>query len=241
MNNNDLFFLCVLTGAQDLLGIENPVEGLSEEGAKAKWDEVSKGLYESKILYDDNSGNICINDDYAKISTAISFPDIAFGYSVDDTTVSYIYIKGSIYVQLIRKDDLVLKMYDTREDFISFLKNEFMLSSFEDNEDNIFMEISEEEMDRALEQYTKGDLNITDIFDGKDLDTERLQCALSAFTQHICSTDFIGYRNNQETPSQALFKIAKTEDGTWLFKICNRIVKLCKCNSDKALSEIINF
>ena len=241
MTNDELFFLCVLTGAQELFGIEIPVEGLNEEGAKAKWEEVSKGLYESKILYDDQNGNICIRDDYAKISAAISFPDIAYEYAPDDLSTKYIYIKGSIYVQLIRKDDLQLKMYDTREDFISFLNKEFMIAYCEDNEENIFIQISEEELDKALEYFTNSYSIPANIFEGTELNIETIHSALSAFTQNISFIDFVGYRNNQETPSQALFKITKTEDGTWLFKICKGNIKMLKCNAGKALSEIINF
>lgn len=151
MSNDEIFFLCVLTGAKEILGIENPVEGFSEEETRAKWEEVSKNLYEKQILYKNRDGEICISDDYAKMSAAISFPDVAFEFQSDDGKVNYIYIRGSIYVKLIRGEDCDLKLYDNREEFIDLLNQEFMFSYCE--EVDIDIELSEYEMNKAIELY----------------------------------------------------------------------------------------
>ncbi len=238
INNDEIFFLCVLAGAEEILGIENPVDGFSEEDARKKWEEVSKSLYEKKILYNGENDEICISDDYAKISAALSFPDIAFECPVDEGRTNYIFIRGSIYVVLGREEECELKLYN-REGFINFINHEFMFSSCENE---ISIEISEDEMNNSVEFYTADKLEqALEVFDGRGSNAEDLKLMLELFVSNNCSKDFIGYRNNQETPSQALFKTLKTEAGTWLFKVWNGNVKICRCNNDKALSEVLGF
>jgi len=230
----------VLTGAEEILGIENPTEGFSEEEAKKKWGEVSNNLYENQIIYNKNS-EIHISDYYAKISEAISFPDVAFEYTRDAQEKNYVYIRGSIYVSLKKRKDeeLKIKLYDNREDFIEFLIKEFMLSHCDSD---ISIMLSEFEMDKALDFHRKGKPEqALELFNQKDFDFDELQIAIELFLENKCSIDFIGYRNNQETPSQALFRSIKTEKGTWLYKIWNSNTKICKCSIDKALSEALYF
>lgn len=239
MSNDEIFFLCVLTGAKEILGIVSPIGGFSEEAARAKWQEVSKDLYEKEILYNNDKGEICIKDEYEKISAAISFPDIAFDCPIMEGVSNYIYIKGSIYVLLRREEDCEVKLYENREEFITFLNKEFMLSSC-DNE--ITIEISEEKMNKAVEFSTAGKMQqAIKIFNVMGFSTDDVRSALNVLTGFVASKDFTGYRQNQETPSQALFKTVKTQKGTWLYKILNGFVKIRRCNPDEALSEVLNF
>lgn len=149
MSNDEIFFLCILTGAEEILGIENPTVGFSEEETRKKWEEVSNYLYENQIIYNEND-EIHISDYYARMSEAISFPDVAFEYSIDEKKKNYIYIRGSIYVSLKKDKELRLKLYNNREDFIEFLCNEFMFSPCDNH---LSIELSEYDMGKILDFY----------------------------------------------------------------------------------------
>jgi hypothetical protein len=239
MTNDEIFFLCVLTGAKEILGIKNPIDKFSLEIAKEKWQRVSEGLNQKGIIYNNDEGRICICDEYLKISTALSFPDVAFDCSLVGGESSYIFIKGSIYVHLVRREECDLRLFNNRGELIEFLSKEFMFSFCESV---VSIVISVDDMDKALELFINGKMQqAIAIISEKGFNSEDVQLALTVFTGNDASRDFIGYRQNQETPSDALFKSIKTEDGTWLFKIWNDNVKMIRCNPDEALSEVLNF
>ncbi len=239
MNNDEMFFLCMLSGAEEILGIKNPIQGLSEQEIKEKWDIISKGLYEKEILCNDESGEVCICEEYSKTASAISFPDTAFVCSEQDGEPSFVYIRGSVYLHLIHQEQLEIKSFENREDFIEFLNQKFMLTA---SDSDIYIELTMEEMERAVELLVEGKLpEISEDFELIEGSQEDLKSALDIFVNGKDSRDFAAYKQNQETPVSTLFRTIKTEAGTWLFKICNGSVKIFRCNPDKVLVELLNF
>ena len=239
MSNDEVFFLCLLTGAKEIIGIKNPIDGLSEEEAKEKWHEVSKSLYDKKMIYSNDNGDIQINDMYAKISAAISFPNIVFSYTTEEGTENCIYIKGQIYLRLERGEECEIKIYEDRNEFIAFLNQVFMFSSCEND---ISMEITTENMDKSLELFMEENIEgAVEIFEKAEIDKDVANVVLDVFVNNTTSKCFMGHKRNKEIPSQVILKTVKTEEGTWIFKILDNNMKICKYNIEKSLAEVMNF
>jgi hypothetical protein len=239
VNNDELFFLCVLTGAEEIIGLDNPIVGLNEEEVENYWLEVSSALYDKKVIYRNEANEICINGEYSKIAASVAFPDVAFISSPEEAILKTIYVKGSIYLIMVKAKELETKIFENREEFLEYLNQEFMLISC-NNE--ISMNIATYDFDESVKLYMTGDiLQALDIFVKGDIDISEAQLALKEFVNNTESREFIGYRKNQEIPSEALFKTVKTQEGTWLFKIQNDQTHIFRCGIQKSLGELLNF
>src|SRR5690554_3125002 len=239
MTKEELFFLCVLTGAKEIIGLDSPVEGLNEVETKTRWKTLSEGLYEKGWLYNDTNGQLTIKDEIAKIATTVAYPDVIYITSLEKEDSHYIYIKGDAGFQLSSKEDTEMKQLDKKDELISYLNQHFQLSSCESE---VYLETTTENMDLAVAQLVEGNIqDAIQTLEISDKNVAHAQSALQLFVDQRSAKDFIGYRANQETASEAWFKTVKTEEGTWVFRIKNAMVRIYRKNPHEALVDILNF
>lgn len=72
-------------------------------------------------------------------------------------------------------------------------------------------------------------------------DKDIANVVLDVFVNNTTSKYFMGHKRNKEVPSQMVLKTVKTEEGTWIFKILDGNMKICKYNIEKSLAEVMNF
>lgn len=241
MTKEELFFLCVLSGASEIPGVENPVDEMNEVQVHSKWQEVSKQLYEKEYIYDDEEGRMVISDSYAQMAAIVSFPDIVYATrTVEEDVTHMIYIRGQKGVYIMNYvEEHEVHFIDNQEELLAFLQEYFLLSETK-HEAGIMTSI--EKMNQAISLLSEGD--IEKALETLNIDDENIingEKALSVFLDYPDQREFIGRRINQETPSEALFKTVRTDEGTWLFKMNKEHASILKMSSEKLLEEILYF
>ncbi|MFP4697780.1 MAG: hypothetical protein ACLFMO_03645 [Eubacteriales bacterium] len=240
MTNNEVFYTCVLTGAKEILGVENPVEGLDKETVKKEWKKASKKLYEKKIIYDKDD-EIYINDKYAKISAAISYPELVYIHQIDEDTSKYIYIKRNLYVSLITGENFEVKLFENVDEFIEELNQNFHLTDCKEFKK---MEFTSEEINKALELFVDGEKEkAIDYLKSKDVNKEEIGLIIELMmdNENYIHKDFIGIKTEEDDIKEAIFKTIKTKNGTWLLKILDDKINIFKYNKLNSLLEVLNI
>ena len=123
IENDEMFVLCLFSGAIDITGLTNPIEALIDDDAEKRLDEIMDSLYSNAIIHKDSDDNICIKDKYAKIAAVISFPDTFYVLEENEWLQDYFYIKGSVCAYMKSNDSPRLGVYENSKDFTSDMIN----------------------------------------------------------------------------------------------------------------------
>lgn len=78
LSQDEWFYLCLLSGATTLFGLENVLDGLDLQEARQRWEIVSGRLKSKHILTEEDEDQLYIKRDYAAIAEILSFPDQVF-------------------------------------------------------------------------------------------------------------------------------------------------------------------
>ena len=167
----------------------------------------------------------------------ISFPDTFYVLEENEWLQDYFYIKGSVCAYMKSNDSPRLGVYDNSKDFTSDLINTLKLS--QSAEVPINLHVSEDNFNKAVELFLSGSLlEATELIDAK----YDIACSiLEKFVQTDNIKNFSGFKMNQENQSKALFKVVPSDEGTWLFKFCNKNVEVCRFSAYNTISKILRF
>ncbi|MEK3874723.1 hypothetical protein, partial [Paenibacillus sp. FSL M7-0831] len=68
LSQDEWFYLCLLSGATTLYGLENVLDGLDLQEARQRWEKVSGRLKSKHILTEEDEDQLYIEHDYAAIA-----------------------------------------------------------------------------------------------------------------------------------------------------------------------------
>ncbi|MUG25256.1 hypothetical protein GNQ08_23085 [Paenibacillus macerans] len=68
LSQDEWFYLCLLSGATTLFGLENVPDGLDLQEARQRWEMVSGRLKRKHILTEEDEDQLYIERDYAAIA-----------------------------------------------------------------------------------------------------------------------------------------------------------------------------
>ncbi|MGF7046956.1 hypothetical protein J2T13_001458 [Paenibacillus sp. DS2015] len=244
LEREELFYLCVLSGANVLFGIEDPSIRLSQKEIRTKWSEVSTQLVGKRILSIGENQEPYIDQAYARLVTTLSFPDRVFISLKEDNEqvdVEFIHMKNDVCTQLKGEEHYEIQVTGNREDCLSLLYEEFILR---DCEREVQLTIPSVWMDDVLALAESGKLrDAVKLLEHYGLNDEEGEHLLRALFIQGDTRVLAGYGIHEESPSETLFTCVATEKGTWVMcmKRGSECVTLFRRHPPIALEYIMNF
>ncbi|MEK3871909.1 MULTISPECIES: hypothetical protein [unclassified Paenibacillus] len=103
LSQDEWFYLCLLSGATTLFGLENVLNGLNLQEARQRWEIVSGRLKRKHILTEEDEDQLYIKRDYAAIAEILSFPDQVFACLVEKNgavSMEFIHCRAGMFTRL---------------------------------------------------------------------------------------------------------------------------------------------
>jgi hypothetical protein len=244
LKEEELFYLCTLSGATALLGIGDPSEGLNTEEAEDMWKKVLEQLVSNNILSSAENGEVFIDRDYLMLASVLSFPDQVFVSLTEHNeaiAAEFIHSKSGIYTHLKGEGVCEIQLYQDREDCLTLLCNQFLLT---DCANEVQFKLPTSLATHALTLADAGDVKDSALLlQEYGIDPEIALDLANAFYKNLDSRIVAGYYLDPEGPSEMLFSVAKTEQGTWVIRMKpdGDQVILFRLHPDNALKYIIDF
>lgn len=244
LKEEELFYLCTLSGATSLLGIKDPTEDLSLEDAESKWKKVMEQLMSNNILSSEESGEIYIDRDYLMLASVLSFPDQVFvSLTVQENTITaeFIHSKSGIYTYLKGEENREILLYQDTQECLDLLYDQFLLT---DCDLEVQFKLPSSLATHALTLADAGDVKDSALLlQEYGMEPEIARDLAGAFYKNLDSRIVAGYYLDPESPSEILFNIAKSEQGTWIMRMKpdGDQVMLFRLRPENALKYIIDF
>lgn len=249
MENDELFFLCVLAGAKDVVGIENPLEDKDDETVKKKWDEISIKLFEKKYLFKNEKDEFEMDEEISKVISVILFPDVVLTVAKEDPQgnddLGYIYIRSYMCVHLENNGSCVINTYEQESKFLSFVTDYLGFVNYDDNTEKYMIVTTSAILDKAIRYAMKGKLKKgVKTISQQGISKNEMINMLDAISNSNNKIQIMAYRN-VENETEAIFSIAKTEKGIWLLKLTSATdyekASIYKSDSEEMINALIVF
>ncbi|GAA0387996.1 hypothetical protein [Paenibacillus motobuensis] len=242
--NEELFYLCMLAGAESLLGIEDLRGNLDTEEIRNKWIAVSDRLIHKGILSFEENSELYIDSDYAELISVLAFPEQAFACLLeenDEVSLEFIHSRHGKYTSLKGEENCEVELFLERDDSFKLLVEHFLLSDcLEELQFDLPAEIINYAFALAGTGAVKSSAMMLEPYGLKYEVAEELTRAV--YDESLCRI-VAGYRFDREHPAEALFHCLKTQQGTWI--TCMRQgreqVRLFRQRPEAALRQIIQF
>ncbi|MEC0330085.1 hypothetical protein P4H42_10675 [Paenibacillus macerans] len=134
LSQDEWFYLCLLSGATTLFGLENVPDGLDLQDARQRWEKVSGRLKSKHILTEEDEDQLYIERDYAAIAEILSFPDQVFACLVEKNgavSMEFIHCRAGMFTRLTGEETCEVQLCTGREEAIAMLRKQFLLSDCE--------------------------------------------------------------------------------------------------------------
>lgn len=244
MNREELFFICMLTGAEFLFGIEDMIEGLNIEEAQAKWLKVSEHLMDKKILSYGENGEMFLDQECAKFAAILSFPDQVFACLIEEggtVTTEFIYSRCDVYTSMKGEVDCTLKLYQEQEACVELMKESFLLTECDAEVELTLPAATVESIVTLVSMGAAQSAKI--LLEPYELGSVVTEDLVQAFYENPDIRIIAGYNLLKESRSEAFFTCARTQKGTWI--VCVKPDKdqvvLFRLQIHRAIANLLNF
>lgn len=219
----ELFFLCIYSGAEVLFGLNNPLEGLERQKAEVKWDGISKQLKEKQILIPTNEEHqLYITQDYAAFVEVLSFPEHVFTCLVeadDVATAKLVFYRAESLVFLKEQEGKCEIQYCSWEEGIPQLRRQLLLSEC-GTEAELYLPT--DEANYALSLAGAGERGLAELLLQKN-GVERGIAAeiIDAFGNGADTQVIAGFDLGLDSGmiGEALYTCVKSNEGTWMLEM----------------------
>lgn len=244
LNKEELFFICMLSGAEFLLGIEDMIEGLNIEEARDKWLEISEHLMVKKLLSCSENGEMLLDQECAKFAAILSFPDQVFACLVEEggnVTTEFIHSRGGIYTSMKGEESCELHLYQEQKACVDLMKESFLLTECNTE---VQLTLPAETVETVLTLASMGAFqSATILLEPYELGAEVTEDLVQAFYENPDIRIIAGYNLLEESRSEALFTCARTQKGTWI--VCVKPdkdqVTLFRLQIHRAIANLLDF
>ncbi|WMT42025.1 hypothetical protein RE628_06205 [Paenibacillus sp. D2_2] len=239
----ELFYLCMLVGAESLLGIEDLRGNLDSDEPRNNWIAVTERLIHKGILSYEGDSELFIDSDYAELVSVLAFPEQAFACLIEDDgeiSLEFIHSRHGKYTRLRGEESCEIELLPER-DCSELLKEQLLLS---DCIEELQFDIPAEILNYAFALAGTGAVKSSAIMlEPYGLNYELAEELSRAVHDGTLCRVVAGYRFNRDQPIEALFHCVRTEQGTWI--TCMRQdreqVRLFRQRPEVALKQIIQF
>ncbi|WP_026478109.1 hypothetical protein [Alkaliphilus transvaalensis] len=249
LNNNELLFLCVLAGAEEIIGVDNPLEDANEDEIAKHWEVVSKNLLERGYLVNDEEGQIHIVEEMEKILSVIAFPDVALVNTIsinNDEEIQYLFIKSYLAISMKNNGECIIDTFEEVEDFNTYLIDFYGLAELEESDMKYMVSIASKDFDKALEFAMKGDSpKAGEVVAVEGIPQEELTLMFDALVKDEESIKITAFKNEEEQTIQAMLNISKLNGKAWMVKTKGtedyERVSIYKSNPKEMINSLFAF
>ncbi|KFN08288.1 hypothetical protein [Paenibacillus macerans] len=217
LSQDEWFYLCLLSGATTLFGLENALEGLDLLETRQRWEKVSGWLKSKHILTEEDEDQLYIEHDYAAIAEILSFPDQVFACLVEKNgavSMEFIHCRAGMFTRLTGEETCEVQLCTGREEAIAMLRKQFLLS---DCEQEAFYPLPATEANYALALAGAGEQGAATVLWQKlGIDRQTSEDLAEAFGPQSDCRVIAGYHLAFGEEAEALFTCVRTEKGTWM-------------------------
>ncbi len=224
LSKEEIYFLSVLAGAQEVLGIEDIfMDQSDEEVIQKKWSQISKGLLEKGYIIQHEENNLTIQEEIAKFLSVILLPEVALAVSSSETEAGtpsdYIYVKPYMAVHLHNGKECVLTTFEGKSDFFNFIEEFFGFPRLDLSSNQYMLTISAKELDQVFESVYlgKGQEGLA-YLQGYGVSDSELESMIKTLVNPKTGKTILAFRFSDKGESQALIKVATSDYGVWLLK-----------------------
>ncbi|TYQ16035.1 UNVERIFIED_CONTAM: hypothetical protein Cloal_2537 [Acetivibrio alkalicellulosi] len=251
LENDELYFMCALAGADEVLGIGEPLEKIEKPTVEEKWNEVEKRLKNKQYITRESDGKKILKDDICLIVSVISFPNIVYSVtrrnSNGNKSTGHIYIKPYMCVHLETQDNktYTINTYERIDDFKLFLSTYLNFINLKETDEKYFISTTSKTIDYALECVNFGNLKKgVDIIADSGISKREITEMLNAYS-NVEKTIQVSAFMNEEEKKEALFSISFNEKSTWMMKLTStdefEKTSIYKSDKDEMIKALFAF
>ncbi|AWB43482.1 hypothetical protein DCC85_04090 [Paenibacillus sp. CAA11] len=248
LHKEELYFLCMIAGAESVLGMEDVTAGLNEKELRSKWRRVAAKLEQKGSLTRTDHGEWYIDEKLAEAIAIISWPDQVYASLVeneDAMTLSFIHVKSGFCTQMQGEDTLFIQVNKDPKDVRTLLEQQFMLSE-ETAAAEVELVLPAELLSEVLTLAAAGARKSAAILlEPYDLGGETVGDLLDAYYENPDAKVIGGYHLAEHSGSlcEALFTCVRSSSGTWVtvMKPDRANMLLMRKAAETALTDIIDF